>query len=268
MKRVLTGFVLILFTALVIYLRQFNKMWFALFATGIGVICVTELIRAFSKQLSKSLKILAIVLSVAILPIFFFFKLDGVFLSCILFFMIALTIMTFNTDIKFESIGIFSFIIFYPILIISLMIDLSVRADGLLPLLMIFLIGPCADTMAFVVGSKVGGKKLCPKVSPNKTISGFFGGIFGGVAASILIYFIFNSIVYLPLIVMIAIGFIGSCVTVVGDLAESSIKRRLKIKDFGNILPGHGGMLDRVDSILYNTVYIFIVFQYIMPIFY
>jgi len=104
-----------------------------------------------------------------------------------------------------------------------------------------------SDTAAYLVGSRWGRHKLCPRISPKKTIEGAFGGIGGGVAAAVLLSFFFPVKAGLPLVVLLAIGL--SIVGMAGDLLESVIKRGTGTKDSGRLLGGHGGVLDRVDSL-------------------
>lgn len=101
-----------------------------------------------------------------------------------------------------------------------------------------------SDTFAFFVGSKFGKNKLCPKISPAKTVEGLIGGILGSVIILILLAQLFNFYI-LPTAIL---GFIIGLIAPLGDLVESSIKRFTGIKDSGNLLPGHGGVLDRFDS--------------------
>lgn len=106
-----------------------------------------------------------------------------------------------------------------------------------------------SDTFAFFVGSKLGKHKLCPNISPGKTVEGFTGGIFGTVGALIGLAYLFHfSIIH-----MVILGILIAGVATVGDLVESSFKRLTGIKDSGQILPGHGGVLDRFDSIMFTV---------------
>lgn len=107
-----------------------------------------------------------------------------------------------------------------------------------------------SDTFAYFVGTAFGSHKLAKSISPNKTVEGFLGGLFGTTAVAILIgHFVFNF----PLIEMAILGFILAIVATFGDLVESVIKRFVGVKDSGILLPGHGGMLDRFDSILFTA---------------
>ena len=126
-------------------------------------------------------------------------------------------------------------------------------------ILFVFVVTPCADSIAYVFGKflrKYFPKKMTPVISPNKTGIGGIGGLVGGMLGALALYFIYNAAagsfdqmhIWLP--IYLAIGLIASVATAFGDLVESCIKRKLGIKDMGNIMPGHGGLLDRFDSAL------------------
>lgn len=123
---------------------------------------------------------------------------------------------------------------------------------------LIFIIAFATDIFAYFVGKKFGKNKLIPNVSPNKTIEGSLGGI----AASVIFSVIFGIAFRLPIMVMILVSLLGSVVAQIGDLTASSIKRYTGIKDFGKIIPGHGGVLDRFDSVLLVAPYVYLVLVY------
>ncbi len=106
-----------------------------------------------------------------------------------------------------------------------------------------------SDSGAYFVGSAFGKRKLCPRVSPNKTIEGAVGGVFAGLIAAIAFYFILQVSCSLLFLIFSAVTLSG--VGIVGDLTESIIKRGTNTKDSGTILAGHGGILDRADSLLF-----------------
>lgn len=124
---------------------------------------------------------------------------------------------------------------------------------------LIFLISFATDTFAFFTGKLIGKHKLIPKLSPNKTVEGAIGGMVGATIISILsnhylqIGFEFSHI--------LVIGITGGIASQIGDLFASKIKRFCGIKDFGNIMPGHGGIIDRIDSIIAVTL-LFIAFYF------
>ncbi len=114
-----------------------------------------------------------------------------------------------------------------------------------------FLVVMGSDTGAYYVGKKFGKRKLVPKISPNKTWEGFVGGILLAIGFAALSTFLFFP--ELPYQVSIPLAIVMSVVGVGGDLAESAMKRGAGAKDTANILPGHGGLLDRLDSLLFNA---------------
>lgn len=103
-----------------------------------------------------------------------------------------------------------------------------------------------ADTGAFFVGRALGRVALAPRVSPGKT----WEGVLGGLALSLLVAFAGSILLALPVLPMVMAGFIAAAFSVVGDLTESMLKRHAGIKDSGSLFPGHGGVLDRIDSIM------------------
>lgn len=103
------------------------------------------------------------------------------------------------------------------------------------------------DTFAYFAGRSFGRRKLAPKLSPGKTVEGFIGGLLGAMVTGGL----FAAWIHLPLPVGLAISGMAGIVGPLGDLFESALKRELGLKDFGRVMPGHGGILDRFDSLLF-----------------
>lgn len=171
-----------------------------------------------------------------------------------------------NTDLR--NTGAAMLCGFYPTAMLSTMILANAFSDAsALALLLIFVISPVADTFAFFVGSVFGGKKLCPSISPKKTVAGAVGGVVFGTGASVVLYCLYTLAVGYeyagvgsPWLMFVVVGFITSVMTVFGDLVESVIKRHLGLKDMGKIMPGHGGLLDRIDGTLFASTFVYIVF--------
>ncbi len=137
--------------------------------------------------------------------------------------------------------------------------ELTVSGDWLL-----FLFGTIwlSDSLAMWIGKAFGKRKLAPTVSPNKTVAGFVGGMSGGIIIAVLLYFwllpnfnIFN---------LVFAGLLVSFVGQLGDLVESCWKRSLGIKDSSTIIPGHGGVLDRFDSLLFAAPVLYLYLKYFL----
>ena len=127
-----------------------------------------------------------------------------------------------------------------------------------------------ADGGAYFGGTFLGKKKLCPKISPKKTVEGAVSGVIIGTGLTLLVGVIFEKFFfadscYVNYILLAVFGLLGSLVSIVGDLSFSLIKRSCGIKDYGSLIPGHGGMLDRFDSVIF-TAPLLMIFNMILPI--
>ena len=119
---------------------------------------------------------------------------------------------------------------------------------------LVFLTAFGADTTAFFTGLAFGRHKLCPGISPKKTVEGAVGGFFGSILfCGLFGYFLMNELLAHCLI----IGALGGVISQLGDLTASVFKRYMGVKDFGNLIPGHGGILDRFDSVLFTGPMVF-----------
>jgi phosphatidate cytidylyltransferase len=130
--------------------------------------------------------------------------------------------------------------------------DQVMSAQGHWWTLMLFAATWAADIGAFAVGSTLKGPKLWPRFSPNKTWSGFLGGLLAAMATGTLMSAL--SVFQLNLAAAAFIGLVVGLATMAGDLWESALKRRFGVKDSGDLIPGHGGLLDRVDGLMFAVV--------------
>ena len=150
--------------------------------------------------------------------------------------------------------------IVFPGLCLFSFLTLSPKSYQLYMLVLLFILPISNDFFAFFIGNHFRGPKLCPNVSPKKTISGAIGGLLGGIICSLITTIIFSltTELNLPNLFVVSIfALIGSVACQMGDLLASLIKRSCNVKDFSNIFPGHGGMLDRIDSILVSVILIY-----------
>lgn len=184
-----------------------------------------------------NLKNFLLIISLVFSSIFFYF--NFLTLSLILFSFCIYSLIVVNKENL-----LFSFGIVYISMPFYLLIYLSALSDFKVYISFVILFSLLVDTFAYIFGSKIGGIKLAPLISPNKTISGALGGIFIPTLICVIIFYekdllsriIFNSILF-------------SIVIQIGDLLESKFKRICGVKDSSNIIPGHGGLLDRFDGI-------------------
>ena len=133
--------------------------------------------------------------------------------------------------------------------LVRLLGDGSGRAAILIP----FILAYMADTGAYFIGCAFGRHKLAPNISPKKSVEGLFGGIFFAVLGMIIYCLVMNKAFHTNVNYLYAItyGIVGALIGTFGDLSFSAVKRQAGIKDYGNLIPGHGGILDRFDSVIF-----------------
>lgn len=137
----------------------------------------------------------------------------------------------------------------YVAVLLAHLVPLRLLDDGRQWIFLTLVIVMCCDTSAYVVGSRIGKHKLYPLVSPNKSVEGAVGGVAGATLGAIL-----SSLIFFPALGFFSaatVGVILGVVAQIGDLFESLLKRACGVKDSGSLIPGHGGVLDRLDSLLF-----------------
>jgi len=128
-------------------------------------------------------------------------------------------------------------------------------------ILMLLVVIMASDTLAFFVGHAFGRRRLAPAVSPGKSVEGALGGIAGGVIGAFIVRHL--GLPEMPALHTAAVGAAVAAMGIVGDLDESLLKRWAGVKDSGALFPGHGGMLDRLDSLLFGAPVLYYYFQYV-----
>lgn len=180
-----------------------------------------------------------------------------------LFVCIRLLVSLFqNKFVKFDVLSKYVLLIGYIILPFVILIKIPYLNAIFYPkiIISIFILIWVNDTFAYIVGKSIGKNKLFESISPKKTIEGFFGGLVFACIGSLLIakYFVPMTLLFWPTIAII-VGIFGT----IGDLVESRFKRLAGVKDSGSIMPGHGGILDRLDSVIFVAPFIYLYLQII-----
>lgn len=245
-----------------------------------------EMLRAVKEKTTKAERGIVFAFALVCIPVCAIFEWrfkSGALATAATFFLLCVALLSLlvakHEETTLENLGISFLSAVYPTVLLTLLVltNHTSTAAGLekfafnsnVMILMIFVISPCADSIAYVFGrflKKYFPKKMAPKLSPNKTVIGGIGGLVGGMLGAAALYFIYNATagsfadmaIWLP--VYLLIGLLTAAATAFGDLVESCIKRKVGLKDMGNIMPGHGGALDRIDGTLFATIVVYLAF--------
>ncbi|MDO4788570.1 MAG: phosphatidate cytidylyltransferase [Johnsonella sp.] len=182
--------------------------------------------------------------------------------------LILMTVYVFSFPrFKTEEISLVFFGMFYVAVLFSYLFRTRMIADGRYLVWLIFLSSWGSDTCAYAVGMLIGKHKIAPKLSPKKSIEGCLGGVLGAAALGFIFAAVFRmhmQEVENPQLVCALASAIGSVISQIGDFAASAIKRNHEIKDYGNLIPGHGGILDRFDSMLFTAPAVFFALKFLI----
>lgn len=293
LKRTITGSIYVLIVIGFFLLREYVDT--RLFNVLTAVFCAVgtfEVSRAIGKFLFKGVFSLAVIYGILFVPIYCAFqyltpiinvKIFGGAAACLILCAIAVAFIAVYSAIKEKNVNgknfgaaLRAFIVnalpfIYPsLLLLTVLLANDLPFNGCkVCLILIFVISPAADTFAYLVGMtynkirKGKAKKMCPVLSPKKTWAGAIGGVIGGIVGALVVYFIFRADIsakydFMPITLsFFIIGIFGSVLTEIGDLFESYIKRKVGIKDMGRIMPGHGGVMDRIDGMSFAAVFIY-----------
>lgn len=264
--------------------------------TVLAFLGVFEMYQAFKRAGYKPIPTALILGCVAAFPLTYFFMADGVMLTLAVVTISALIIFTLKHNLgeakpeneesdvpvkegySLNDMFATIFVGIYPLSLFMLFLPVNHSEAGLLGIMLIIAVPVMADTMAYFTGMAIGKRKLCPQISPKKTVAGAVGGIIGGIIGALIVFFLFDysgamsvfpnagsmelikGNLYGSLGLYIALGVVGGALGELGDLAASWIKRKAGIKDFGKLFPGHGGIMDRLDSILFMLPLVYLVF--------
>lgn len=270
-KRVLVAIPIVIIVALAVI---FQSWVLVAFAVLLALAVQFEIVRAFNNNGKSIVKYLSYAFAVILAAFFVGFYIvfqkgidvtigmPVVVLSVfIVLVMLTFAVCMFSERYQADSIANTIFTLVYPQLFLTMFYMLILANIGnytsmLIVLLMVFVPAMFSDTFAYFIGMAFGKRKLCPKISPKKTVAGSVGGVIGGAVGAVLITVLFYN--FENLVLFAIAGAVLGSISQIGDLSASFIKRSLNIKDFGKILPGHGGIVDRMDSILFCIPIVFI----------
>lgn len=262
-QRVITGLL-----AAVVFIGALFLMYtpvFPAFIALISVIAVYEIEKAVS--LKNILIQVASLVVAALMPFAFHFgvKPAAAPFACVYVVVILIFMLIKFETTKFEqaitaifaSVCVpYAFSLMIVFRDINLYFPAYTKVDGIYLILFSYFSAWMTDIFAYFTGSKLGKHKLCPKISPKKSVEGAIGGIIGALLLNIALLAVFKAKFFegetgLSYASVAALSVVLSVISMCGDLAASTIKRNFGIKDFGNLLPGHGGIMDRFDSVLF-----------------
>lgn len=255
MKQRLIGAFFVILVTLTVFLSPGSVS--ALCLTAISFVAIYEFLKANHIQNSPFL-VVNYFATAALYLLLYFDRPEYILPLLILLMLVSLSIYVVlypKYSDKNLSVSVFSFI--YISIMLSFVYQIHELEAGVLLCFFILISSWGNDVFAYLVGSAIGKHKCTPKVSPNKSVEGFIGGMLGAAALGFLYGTLFKAYIPFDAWYCAVIAGVGSIPGDIGDLAASAIKRNNDIKDFGKLIPGHGGMVDRIDSVLFTAPIIY-----------
>lgn len=278
LKRAVTAIILVGYAFAMLYLGTAVHYGFLdALIMSFAFVGTYEMYHTFRKSEYKNSWGAPLLLCVAIYPLWYFLGYKGILIALSLSICLALAVFTFKAEMELKDLLATIFSLIYPMALVSLAFALSREfpCGGTFAISFAIFLPVFSDTFAYLVGSTLGKRKLCPSISPKKTVAGAIGGLLGSVLCAVTFFLLFDLYAVIPVgyvsfsdsiavraVVFVVLGIVGGVLAEIGDLAASRIKRTINIKDFGNIFPGHGGVLDRLDSIMFTLVMLFTAFTF------
>ena len=266
--RVITGIVLSVFFASLMY---FQGWYFRIVVMIATCFCMFEIYDAFRKKGMKPIQWLCVAYPAALLGAYTLGHHLGHYESflmpvMLMFSMISLVVMVMRKEADYPSLSATMFTMIYPGLMLALLyplMDLPDAGMSTLALILSMTIAFMCDIAAYCIGVRFGKHKLCPNISPNKTVEGALAGLGASVLWATLVAWVGSMFIpSLPPVWHFALlGLVSGVCSQCGDLTASIVKRYCGVKDYGTIFPGHGGMMDRLDSVLFNIVTVYVYFR-------
>lgn len=258
--RAVTAFIFVPVFLFFVYLGNF---WYALFLLAASLIGLQEYNRLAAKGgwnpvgLPGYLFVLLAIFTVLV---------DG-FLVALLWLVIGAAYSLFPVFLP-ERVSFWdSLLSFWGLLytggLFSFLLAIRLLPEGMNLTLFLLVVIWIADVVAYLVGSAVGKRPLASQISPKKTVEGTLGGLLGGVGTAALLSW-FLPVTYIPFPVALGMGLAVGITGLLGDLVQSALKRSVDAKDSGDLLPGHGGVLDRFDSLLFSAPFFYLWVYFIL----
>ena len=229
------------------------------FLALISLIGLSELYKVVDVQ-SKILGFTGYLAAVVYYGILYTGQMQYVTFLTIVFLVVLMAVYVFSFPVfKAEQVMTVFFGVFYVAVMLSYVSQTRMLDDGAVAVWLIFLSSWGCDTCAYCVGMLLGKHKMAPKLSPKKSIEGGIGGLAGAALLGALYALAINKWGGASAGVgeYALICFVGGIISMIGDLAASAIKRNHEIKDYGKLIPGHGGILDRFDSVIFTAPVIY-----------
>lgn len=250
--RTISGIILVL---LALFMAIKGGIMLACFVFLLSIIGLREFYNALENIEIKPIKTIGYISCLCfLLNSLGFTQLNLIFMLYLLLTVLLITSI-FKKDMNIIDLATTFFGVFY----IPFFMQHIIYLEGTIYIWLIFIAAWGTDTFAYIFGNLFGKTKLHPELSPNKTIEGSIGGIFGTFILTLIFSKHFSLI---PLWKLLIFSIISSIMAQLGDLVASKIKRFTKIKDYGFIMPGHGGVLDRFDSILFTAPFVYYFVNY------
>lgn len=250
---------------LILFVLYFQGLYLYFFVLAISLVGLFEYYRAMKNaglSTSETFGYISVILYYIMFLLPITFDRPGLIIAISVMLLFTYEIVTQKHSIPEISINILG-ISYIPFLFSHLLLIENLKFGHII-LWLPFLSAWFTDTFAYFVGIYFGRVKLCPKVSPKKTVEGAVGGIVGSVVLCTLSGYIINKFgIDIKIMHFVITGLLCGIASEIGDLAASYIKRYTGIKDYGNLIPGHGGILDRFDSILFTAPVIYYYFTLI-----
>lgn len=261
-QRVMSGAILILFCVAVIVFDKTFPLALNIAVAVISAAAVYEIVKALGMEKKWFLCLPALAAAAAVpfcqgVTRFFVYSLFTLLLFSVM--------LAYHDEVTFKEVGVlYSMVVLIPSALSTMISMRELNPEhGMYYVLVAVFSAWVADAGAYFIGTFFGKHKLCSAISPKKTVEGAVGGMIANVAVLMLSGLILSQGIYggavtVSYLGLFLAGFLGAPISILGDLSFSLIKRSCHIKDFGQVIPGHGGILDRFDSVIFTAPFVYL----------